>query len=97
MQLNISMCLYTEDEDFVLVIYNPLSQKVVSPIRVPVQQGKYSVVDLTGMYRLTIINNIVISIFRQAFNQFFFLSLFYLQLMQVMILHCQFIDYIPYC
>ncbi|XP_043527609.1 lysosomal alpha-mannosidase isoform X2 [Frieseomelitta varia] len=47
MQLNISMCLYTEDENFVLAIYNPLSQKVVSPIRVPVQQGKYSVVDLT--------------------------------------------------
>ena len=77
MQLNISMCSYTEDEDFVLAIYNPLSQKVVSPIRVPVQQGKYSVVDLTGMSdnHLTIINYIVLSIisliFRQSFNQFF--------------------------
>ena len=48
MQLNISTCLYTEDKDFVLAIYNPLSQKVVSPIRVPVQNGEYNVIDLTG-------------------------------------------------
>ncbi|CAD1474134.1 unnamed protein product, partial [Heterotrigona itama] len=53
MQLNISTCLYTEDEDFVLAIYNPLSQNVVSPIRIPVQQGKYSVVDLTDGNEIT--------------------------------------------
>ncbi|XP_071865397.1 lysosomal alpha-mannosidase II isoform X2 [Bombus fervidus] len=53
MQLNISTCLYTEDKDFVLAIYNPLSQKVVSPIRVPVQNGKYNVIDLTDGNELT--------------------------------------------
>lgn len=48
MQLNISSCTYTEGNDFILAIYNPLSQNVVTPIRIPVQEDAYTVVDLAG-------------------------------------------------
>ncbi|XP_017767636.1 PREDICTED: lysosomal alpha-mannosidase-like isoform X2 [Eufriesea mexicana] len=51
-QLNISDCLYTERQNFVLAIYNPLSQNVVSPIRVPVQEGRYKVMDLTSEHEV---------------------------------------------
>ena len=46
MQLNISSCQYTEDGDFMLTIYNPLGHKITTPIRLPVREGTYSVVDL---------------------------------------------------
>lgn len=48
MQLNISSCTYTEGNDFILAIYNPLSQNVVSPIRIPVQENGYKVIDFSG-------------------------------------------------
>lgn len=47
MQLNISSCTYTEGNDFILAIYNPLSQNVVSPIRIPVQENAYKVIDFS--------------------------------------------------
>ncbi|XP_076174533.1 lysosomal alpha-mannosidase II isoform X1 [Ptiloglossa arizonensis] len=47
MQLNISSCPYTEDEHFMLTIYNPLSFTINTPMRVPVQEGKYTIVDLS--------------------------------------------------
>ncbi|XP_017796881.1 PREDICTED: lysosomal alpha-mannosidase-like [Habropoda laboriosa] len=53
MELNISSCSYTEDQDTELTIYNPLSQKVDSNIRVPVQIGSYNVVDLTDDVTVT--------------------------------------------
>ncbi|CAK9820569.1 Lysosomal alpha-mannosidase [Anthophora plagiata] len=53
LELNISSCSYTEDQDSVLTIYNPLSQKVLTPVRVPVQTGSYNVVDLTDGSEIT--------------------------------------------
>ncbi|XP_029036014.2 lysosomal alpha-mannosidase isoform X2 [Osmia bicornis bicornis] len=46
LQLNISACPNTEDENFILTIYNPLSHKIWTPIRVPVQYDGYTIVDL---------------------------------------------------
>ncbi|XP_078036305.1 lysosomal alpha-mannosidase II isoform X1 [Augochlora pura] len=48
MELNISSCPYTENQNSILTIYNPLSFKIDTPIRVPVKQGAYKVVDLSG-------------------------------------------------
>ncbi|XP_076763477.1 lysosomal alpha-mannosidase II isoform X2 [Xylocopa sonorina] len=47
MELNISSCVYTENQDFMLTVYNPLSRKVETPVRIPVYQTSYNVVDLT--------------------------------------------------
>ncbi|XP_033326411.2 lysosomal alpha-mannosidase II isoform X2 [Megalopta genalis] len=47
MELNISSCPYTEEQNSILTIYNPLSFQIDTPIRVPVQQGTYKVEDLS--------------------------------------------------
>ncbi|XP_076239948.1 lysosomal alpha-mannosidase II [Calliopsis andreniformis] len=48
MQLNISSCPYTENQNFMLTIYNPLSQAVTTPIRLPVQNTPYMVEDISN-------------------------------------------------
>ncbi|XP_017876463.1 lysosomal alpha-mannosidase isoform X1 [Ceratina calcarata] len=46
MLTNISSCSYTETEDFELVVYNPLSRNVVSPVRIPITKQDRVVVDM---------------------------------------------------
>ncbi|XP_015440324.1 PREDICTED: lysosomal alpha-mannosidase [Dufourea novaeangliae] len=53
MQLNISSCAYTENQDSMLTIYNPLSYKINVPIRVPVQEANYTVIDIADGSDLT--------------------------------------------
>ncbi|XP_012143157.2 lysosomal alpha-mannosidase II isoform X2 [Megachile rotundata] len=48
MQFNISTCSYTEDENFLLTIYNPLSRRISTPIRVPVKYDAYKILELGG-------------------------------------------------
>lgn len=49
LQLNVSQCQVTENEDrFVVTAYNPRSQKVSSYVRLPVTNGDYTVLDPIG-------------------------------------------------
>lgn len=57
MQLNISSCSYTEDEDSILTIYNPLSYSIDTPVRIPVEESTYKVVNLVGTYHNCFLNS----------------------------------------
>ncbi|XP_043260159.1 lysosomal alpha-mannosidase isoform X2 [Colletes gigas] len=46
LQLNISSCPYTENTNFLLTVYNPLSFEIRTPIRIPIEKGTYTVQDL---------------------------------------------------
>lgn len=49
LELNISSCPYTEENDsFTVTLYNPLSRYVSPYIRLPVRQGFYEVKDIDG-------------------------------------------------
>jgi lysosomal alpha-mannosidase len=49
--LNISVCLHSTDNDkFVVTLYNPTSQPLTTFVRLPVQEQAYSVRDYTGAY-----------------------------------------------
>ena len=48
-ELNISSCIHTTDNNqFVLTVYNPSAQKVNSFVRVPVKGSVYSVKNYEG-------------------------------------------------
>lgn len=51
--LNISSCPHTENQNFTLTIYNPLSQPVATPIRLPVEKAAYTVVDIADGSHVT--------------------------------------------
>ncbi|XP_076655119.1 lysosomal alpha-mannosidase II isoform X1 [Halictus rubicundus] len=53
MQLNISSCPYTEDQNSMLTIYNPLTFEINTPIRVPVKKAVYKVSDPTDSSSVT--------------------------------------------
>ncbi|XP_076297759.1 lysosomal alpha-mannosidase II [Lasioglossum baleicum] len=46
MQLNISSCPHTENQNSILTIYNPLTFEINTPIRVPVTEATYRVLNL---------------------------------------------------
>lgn len=52
LELNISSCTFSEENDmFLIVVYNPLSRPVSTHVRVPVQGNSYTVRSLIdGMY-----------------------------------------------
>ncbi|KAJ8675164.1 hypothetical protein QAD02_010950 [Eretmocerus hayati] len=54
LQLNISSCTYSYDNDrFVVTVYNPTSQHLTTYVRLPVQESLYTVQDYDGLDVIT--------------------------------------------